>query len=148
MLSTPKTDSSVLLPVQMKNQIRMLLLQQRRAQSSLMFVIILITTQFGGRVLIRIRQQMLSTGRAIPGTAQSLMKRALIQTQDLLLPQLTAPASPLNLKIRRVFRFLLSYSAAEEQSSLLSYISQRAGTTAFSLAQLWALKQLLPQQAQ
>ena len=149
MQSTPKTASSALLPEQTKNQIRMLLLQQRREQSSQMFAIILITTLSGGKNLIRILRQTLSTGRAIPGTAKTRRANtALIRIQDSLLPQLTAPASAPNLKIRTAFRFLHSFSAEEEQNSLPLFISQRVGTTAFSLAQLWALKQQPLQQAQ
>lgn len=115
-----------------ENQIRMLLLLLRRALSLQMFATILTITQFGGRALMITRLQTQSTGRANPGTAKSLMKRALIPTQDLLLPQLTAPASLQSLKIRRVFRFQHSYSAAVVLSSLRWYISQRAGITAYS----------------
>ena len=131
-LSTPKTVSSALLPAQTKNQVRMLLLLLRRALSLQTFATILTITQFGGRALMITRLQTQSTGRANLGTAKSLMKRALIPTQDLLLPQLTAPASLQSLKIRRVFRFQHSYSAAVVLSSLRWYISQRAGITVYS----------------
>ncbi len=116
-------------PAQTKSQTPMLLQQQRRAQFSQMLLLILIKTQFGGKASIRILPQMQSIGRAILGTAKLLKKRVLIPTQDLLLPQLTAPAFLLNLKIRRVFRFQHSYSAAVVLSLLRWYISQRTGTT-------------------
>ena len=89
-------------------------------------------TLFGGKVLIRIRLQMLLTGRVILGTVKHQQKRVLIQTQDLLLLQQTALAFHQNSTIQTVFRFLHSYSAVVVKSSLRLYISQRAGTTVYS----------------
>ena len=92
----------------------------------------LITTLFGGKVLIRTHLQTQLTGRVTLGTVRQAKKRAHIQTQDLQLLLLTALAFHLNLKIQTVFLFQHSYSAAAVQSLLRLYISQRAGITVYS----------------
>ena len=141
MPSTPKTVSSVLLPAQTKSQIPMLLLQQERVQSSPTLLIILMTTQFGGKVLIRILLQTLLNGRAILGTVRKAKKRVHIPTAVSQLPLRTVPVSVPNLKIPTVFLFPLSYSAADVQSLLRLYISQEAGITVYLLVQSWLQKQ-------
>ena len=90
--STPKTVSSALLPVQMKNPTPTLLPPQRKAQSSLMLHSTLITIRFGGKVLTRIPPQTQSNGKAIIGTDRKAKKRAHIPTAVSLLPQLTVLA--------------------------------------------------------
>ena len=148
MLSTPKTVSSALLPAQTLSQIPTLLLQQRRAQSSQTLLITLMITQFGGKVLIRILPQTLSNGRATPGTVRKATKRAHIPTAVSQLLLLTAPASAQSLRTPTVFPSQLSYSAADVQSLLPSFISQETGTTVFSLAQSWLPKPPLQLPAQ
>ena len=146
MLSTLKTVSSVQHLVLTKSLTLTLLLQQRRVQSLQMQLLTLITTLYGGKVLIRTHLQTQLTGRVTLGTVRQAKKRAHIQTQDLQLLLLTALAFHLNLKIQTVFLFQHSYSAAAVQSLLRLYISQRTGITVYSQVQLWVLKQLLLQQ--
>ena len=151
MLSTPRTASSELLPVLTRNQTRTLLLLQRKAQSLPTLQEILTTTLFGGRALTRILLLTQRSGQARRLTVPSISQRAtslLIRTQDLQLRQKTARAFHLNLKIRRVFRFRHSYSAADVLSSLRWYISQEIGITVYSLALQWLQRQQQLLQAQ
>ena len=119
-----------------------------KAQSSQTLLITLTITQFGGKVLTRILLQTLSNGKATPGTAKKAKKKALIPTAVSQLLQRTVLASALNSKIPRVCRFQQSYSAADVQSLLPSFISQETGTTVYSLVQAWLQKQQQLQQVQ
>ena len=134
--------SLALLLVLTKNLIQMLLQQQNKVQFSQTLLTILTTTQFGGKVSIRIHQQTLLSGRVTHGMVRKAKKRALIQTAVSQLLLLTAHASAQSLKIQMVCQFLQSYSVADVQSSLHSFTSHVTGTTVYSLVLSWLLKQL------
>ena len=137
MLLTPKTVSSVLLPVLTNIQTSTLLKAQRRTLSLQTFVLTLTITPFGGKVLTKIFLKTHLTGRATSGMLLNLTKQInppmrLTPTQDLLLPQRTAPAFPKNLTRVRAFRFPQSSSAAVVLNALRLYINQRIGLTVYS----------------
>ena len=117
---------------QTRSLILMLSLLQRRVQSSQMLLLTSMTTQFGGKVLTKIHQSTLSTGRAILGTVRKAQKRVLIQTAVSQLLQRTAHASAQSLTQHQVFLFLLSSSAVVVQLQLHLFTSQEIGTTVYS----------------
>ena len=131
-LSTQKMVSSALLLVLTKNLTLTLLQQLKKVQSSQTLLITLTTIQFGGKVSIRILQQMLLNGKVTLGMVRQAKKKVLIQTAVSQLLLQTAHALALNLKIQTVCRFQLLYSVADVQNSLHSFTNHVTGITVYS----------------